>query len=410
MPPGPAWPALLRLSLGTTDSKMARYSLCKTLIWLMPFRDAETVRRQAEEILAQCREFTRKGQACDWQEIDDRQRFFATFAEFASEVRHYNVPDVTRLGLIEEWSFFAEMLRQDRARLYGSTSKLAVSTEDGPSSRHEHAPEPTADPPVGVAASSTRLRGGRKTSSVLAEFLQEQRQSNGDDSAQHDVGIYVEFLIALLGDKALRAYTDDDFASLGRELANIPDRNGIPRERARTLWDRFEFARRNGWEGLKRLSETSLQNRYRTGLNRFLTWAKARKYLTEQIKISIVMSAENLVALPRDAFTDEEVRQILSMPTFTGHGLNEKWQSGSYLAQDHVYWGYIVMLLTGMRTSEVAQLRVEDIIDAEGWYFFNLQPFDPAKGRVPRKDLTKLKTENSTRSIPLDLLLIDLVH
>lgn len=34
--------------------------------------------------------------------------------------------------------------------------------------------------------------------------------------------------------------------------------------------------------------------------------------------------------------------------------------------------------------------------------------FDPAKERVARKDVTKLKTENSTRSIPLDLLLIDL--
>lgn len=42
------------------------------------------------------------------------------------------------------------------------------------------------------------------------------------------MGIYVEFLIALLGDKPMRAYTEDDFARLGRELANVPDRNGIP--------------------------------------------------------------------------------------------------------------------------------------------------------------------------------------
>ena len=123
----------------------------------------------------------------------------------------------------------------------------------------------------------------------------------------------------------------------------------------------------------------------------------------------MVLSAENLVALPRDSFTDDEVEQILGMPSLTGcDSADERWQPGGCLIQDHIYWGHIIMLLTGMRTSEVGQLLVEDVMEEDGAYFFNMLAFNPDGGRVARKNVRKLKSTNAARSIPLDLLIIDL--
>ena len=89
----------------------------------MPFRDAETLTRQAEEILDQCRRFVRAGSATTWANLEDRERFEITFATFASEVRHCNVPDEVRLPLLSEWPFFTEMLRRDQVRMYEAEGK-----------------------------------------------------------------------------------------------------------------------------------------------------------------------------------------------------------------------------------------------------------------------------------------------
>lgn len=416
MPPGSAWPRLLRLSLGTNDPKIARRSLCHALVWLMSFRDADTVRQQADEILTQCRKFNRSGPAATWEEIDDRQRFFTTFKQFATEVVFYNVPEKTRLDLVEEWRFFGQMLDEDRARLYrgaalGPTSQTTFQTNEP---EHETPASTSTDEAFNSRAPAPQpskrrgAKGALKASAVLKKFLIEKRQKDGNDKAYGDVGIYVEFMIELLGDKPMVAYTRDDFSRLGRELANVPDRKGLPKAARATVFTRWKFAQKNGWENLKRLSETSVRDRYGSGLSRFFRWCELQGFVSSPIRFSIVMSDENLAPLPRDAFTDEEIELILRMPTFTGQDKEDRWSAGDFLLQDHIYWGYIIMLLTGMRTSEVGQLKISDLIEAEGFYFFDLRPFDPAQGRIARKNVKKLKTGNAARFVPLDLLIIDL--
>lgn len=410
MPPGPTWPALLRLSLHTSDAKVARRNLCNALTWLMPFRDAETVTRQAEEVLDQCRRYVRAGSACTWPDLEDRKRFAVTFATFASEVRHYNVPDEVRLPLLSEWAFFTDMLRRDQVRLYeaggASWSQQRPEPADvsGDGNRADQVERPRPSP-----VASPRRGKAKKASALLAEFLADERRARGHDGVRGDVGIYVDFMIALLGDRAIGDYGKDDLDKLGRELPEIPNRTGLPRDAKGSLWDRYRHAKEHGWQGLARLSETTLINRYKSGIDRFLAWAETKNHVNDKIRINVVLSPENLVALPRDSFTDDEVELILNMPSFTGcRSSTDRWTPGNRLIQNHIYWGYIIMLLTGMRTSEVGQLKVEDVLEADGVYFFNMQSFDPSQGRVARKDVRNLKTQNSARSIPLDLLIIDL--
>ena len=74
------------------------------------------------------------------------------------------------------------------------------------------------------------------------------------------------------------------------------------------------------------------------------------------------LSPENLVSLARDSFEQNEVLKIFRMPLFAGYLSRARiWQPGDYFIQSNLYWTYILALLTGMRPSEVGQLRVSDL-------------------------------------------------
>ena len=98
------------------------------------------------------------------------------------------------------------------------------------------------------------------------------------------------------------------------------------------------------------------------------------------------------------------------MPTFTGHLLGSRNKPGPILAQDHIYWSYVIMIVTGMRPAEVAQLEIPDLmlVAGQGIYYFDLRPFDPAKGRVAREDMKRLKTASAARLVPVHPALIEL--
>ena len=97
------------------------------------------------------------------------------------------------------------------------------------------------------------------------------------------------------------------------------------------------------------------------------------------------------------------------MPLFTGCLSRTRiWQAGDYFIQNNLYWAYILALLTGMRPGEIGQLRVSDLEKRGEHVLINLQLFDPTKGRVARKNLRQLKTENAVRKIPLHPLIVDL--
>jgi integrase len=84
------------------------------------------------------------------------------------------------------------------------------------------------------------------------------------------------------------------------------------------------------------------------------------------------------------------------------------WQPGGYLVQSHIYWGFLICVLTGMRPGEVGQLKCADIRTDGEFYYFDLRPFDARSGRVAVKDLRNLKTNAAGRVIPIHPLLIEL--
>jgi len=122
-----------------------------------------------------------------------------------------------------------------------------------------------------------------------------------------------------------------------------------------------------------------------------------------------VRSSSKVQTVPRDAFEDKELLELLRLPLFTGcAGPHRIWTPGRYFVQNHLYWAYLILILTGMRPGEVGQIKCVDIQTDGEYYYFDLRPFDARKGRVAIEDLRNLKTNSSGRVVPIHPLLIEL--
>jgi integrase len=89
-------------------------------------------------------------------------------------------------------------------------------------------------------------------------------------------------------------------------------------------------------------------------------------------------------------------------------GSGRQAATGRYFVQNHLYWAYLILILTGMRPGEVGQIKCVDIQTDGEYYYFDLRPFDARKGRVAIEDLRNLKTNSSGRVVPIHPLLIEL--
>ena len=264
-----------------------------------------------------------------------------------------------------------------------------------------------ADPPAPAtpAAATEVLR----LSQALALYLappgkKRARKTRG----RRDTAAIVQFAIDFLGDPVFDSITLQDWKQLDEVMTDIPKPKNIP-DTERSLFARYQYARRHGWKDLTRASVTTIEKRYHDGLQKFIHWAiDENLYLGKPPKFECV-DPENTAALPRDAFDDDELIALISLPLFTGcAGSHRIWKQGKYFLQSHVYWGYLILVFAGMRPGEVGQLKCEDLVTDGKYWFFDLRPFDARKGRVALKDLRRLKTNSSGRVVPIHPLLIEL--
>jgi integrase len=251
---------------------------------------------------------------------------------------------------------------------------------------------------------------GLKLSEALALFLKPPRKKLLHTTKGHaDAAGIVQFAIDFLGDPEFDSINEDDWDSLDEAIADIPSRKNIPEGHRKTLFRRYCYAKKKEWKGLIRASVTTVRGRYHGGLDKFFKWAiKGNVYHGKQPEFCYV-DENNLAPLPRDAFDDNELVELISLPLFTGcAGSFRVWTPGGYFVQSDIYWAYLILIVSGMRPGEVGQLQCNDLVTDGENYFFDLRPFDARKGRVAIRDLRNLKTRSSGRIIPLHPLLIEL--
>lgn len=246
-------------------------------------------------------------------------------------------------------------------------------------------------------------------SAALGKFLTAERNRHGDGRAEADIGPVISFMIALIGDKPLNALSRSDVERVNEALPEIPTRKNMPREHVVSLYTRYEYARTNGWSQLERLTVTTIKNRYHSGLRRYFRYLKNAGFWDAEIPRFDAVSSQNMTPLPRDRIEDSELISLVSQPLFTGcRNQHQIWTEGDVYVQNFIYWGFLISFLTGMRTGEIGVLNIDQIKTDNTYYYFDLRPFDPRKGRVALADATSLKSANATRVVPIHPLLINL--
>lgn len=274
---------------------------------------------------------------------------------------------------------------------------------------------PTALRETGASTEPAKSDGltastSERMSTVLQEFLQPAgRKRQHKMKGRGEAEAVVQFAIDLLGDPCMNELTEDKWKLLDEALPDIPNREKIPRKCSETLFQRYKYAERHGWSELARVTTTTIKSRYWGGLYKFIDWAIQEKHYHGLRPRFECIDPENLAPLPRDAFDDKELLTLLKLPLFTGcKNRMHVWQPGGYLVQSHIYWGFVICILTGMRPGEVGQLKCADIRTDNQFFYFDLRPFDARGGRVALQDLRNLKTNAAGRVIPIHPLLIEL--
>ncbi|MCH8490717.1 MAG: hypothetical protein LAT81_12415 [Oceanicaulis sp.] len=246
-------------------------------------------------------------------------------------------------------------------------------------------------------------------STALDKFLTAERIRHGDGRANSDVAPMIRFMIDLIGDKTLDALTRGDIKRVNEGLPEIPTRKSIPVEHVGSLHARYLYAKKNGWGQLERLTTTTIKNRYHSGLRRFFSYLKASDFWDGDLPRFNIVTAQNMTPLPRDKFQDSELFELVSQPLFTGcRNQHQLWTEGHVYVQNFIYWGFLISVLTGMRTGEIGNLDIDQIETDGQFVYFNLHPIDASKGRVAVGDAKKMKSSNAARKVPVHPLLINL--
>jgi integrase len=111
----------------------------------------------------------------------------------------------------------------------------------------------------------------------------------------------------------------------------------------------------------------------------------------------------------KTAFEMSELQALFALPVFGGcRSPAHPNVPGDFRIDDHRFWAPLIMLFTGARPSEIAQLSTSDVkLDRENPFIGILTEFDP-KDADDQPWVKSFKTENARREVPILPALLDL--
>ena len=145
-------------------------------------------------------------------------------------------------------------------------------------------------------------------------------------------------------------------------------------------------------------------NKFLTRLTTFMRFGVSQGYIKENyidgMKIPISKTEERK---KREPFSPEDLVKILHPKTYLDwtidFGLKTKSDKPNVVKyQNPFYWSFCIGILSGMRTNEISQLLIGDIIKKENVWMFSI---DETEGK-------SVKTTSSIRKVPVHPILISL--
>ena len=152
-------------------------------------------------------------------------------------------------------------------------------------------------------------------------------------------------------------------------------------------------------ENLKRqvLSDRTV-NRYLSSLSAFCSWAEANGYIPANPCSGMALPKERRTkTLP---FTTEQMNALFRSPLFAGAQSDTEWRliarAGNVLIRDHRFWVPLIMLFSGARPGEIAQLAVSDMREEHGHWIMHITTEGEA-----HDEGKSVKTAGSMRVLPI---------
>lgn len=207
--------------------------------------------------------------------------------------------------------------------------------------------------------------------------------------ARRDVGLFVEYVgstfpVSRIDKKAVREWkalllqypvkASETKAFEGMKLAQIVKHN----------------------EKIKKpVISTSTVNRYLSGFSAFCTWLSNHGY------IPVNPAADMFLKKSKDKttkpFTVDELNTLFQSPFFTGCESDESprfWnKAGKLKIRDHRFWVPLIMLFSGARPAEIAQLNIDDLRQEHGHWIMHITTEGEGDKAV--------KTAGSMRVVPV---------
>jgi len=143
-------------------------------------------------------------------------------------------------------------------------------------------------------------------------------------------------------------------------------------------------------------------NRYLSSLGAFCNWLVNHGYLDQNPTEGMALAKEKKKStLP---FTTEQLNTLFKSPLFTGCQSADEWRNvakpGNVKIRDHRYWVPLIMLYSGARPGEIAQLATGDVRQEHGHWIMHITTEGEGDKTV--------KTEGSMRVVPVHCELVKL--
>ena len=277
---------------------------------------------------------------------------------------------------------------------------LTPKTELQPIIENIHSPEPREPYLVetkSVEVKYNKVEKEKKISEVIDEFLVLRKGVVGEKLLS-EYKVITDDFVEIIGNIPVSSLSKDSIRTYIKTQLKLP-----PNRRKNPIY------RELGIEKLLKLKEVKPQsrlnvNKFLTRLTTLMNFGVSQGYFKDNPILGMKIPIPKIQGRKkREPFSQEDLSKILTPKTFLDwtidFGLKTKSDKPNPVKLSNAfYWTFLVGIMSGMRTNEIAQLLVEDIIKKDYVWLINV---DETKDK-------SVKTSSSIRKVPVHPTLVSL--
>ncbi|MDG4889695.1 site-specific integrase [Mesorhizobium sp. WSM4887] len=202
------------------------------------------------------------------------------------------------------------------------------------------------------------------------------------------------------GNKPLQDYTRGDADEFRKKIQRLPwDYSKAPAYRNRSVDEILKIAEAQAkTRDVQPITQRTVKRHF-SALSGLWGSGLSAGAVSQNIFSGFRFGSSKKASEQRDMWTAPELEILFSSPLYTGCKSElRRSEPGSLVLKDERYWLPLIAIFSGMRQEEIAQLHIEDVKEADGITFFDIND------KPPRM----LKNANAARQVPLHATLIRL--